>query len=38
MPGKANETPANSGDRPFRTFDPDDPEYIKELQRPAAIK
>uniref|UniRef100_A0A0N5B0F5 Aldolase_II domain-containing protein n=1 Tax=Syphacia muris TaxID=451379 RepID=A0A0N5B0F5_9BILA len=39
MPGKANGvTPNGSSDRPFRTFDPDDPEYIKELQRPAAIK
>ncbi|VDN04819.1 unnamed protein product [Thelazia callipaeda] len=34
MPVKANGT----SERTFVNFDPEDPDYIKELQRPAAIK
>lgn len=39
MPGESNGTTSN-GDLQgtFRNFDPEDPEYIKDLQRPAAIK
>uniref|UniRef100_A0A914VJZ3 Uncharacterized protein n=1 Tax=Plectus sambesii TaxID=2011161 RepID=A0A914VJZ3_9BILA len=37
MPGKENGV-ANGRDRSFANFDPDDPEYIRDLQRPAAIK
>lgn len=39
MPGKTNGTTASgNAERSFVNFDPEDPEYIKELQRPAAIK
>lgn len=48
MPGKANAPTRNgvatspptspSSSRERREFDPDDPDYIKDLQRPAVIK
>uniref|UniRef100_A0A915PE12 Class II aldolase/adducin N-terminal domain-containing protein n=1 Tax=Setaria digitata TaxID=48799 RepID=A0A915PE12_9BILA len=38
MPGKTNGASNGTGERSFVNFDPEDPEYIKELQRPAAIK
>uniref|UniRef100_A0A1I7VIC7 Aldolase_II domain-containing protein n=2 Tax=Loa loa TaxID=7209 RepID=A0A1I7VIC7_LOALO len=38
MPSKTNGAPNGTAERSFVNFDPDDPEYIKELQRPAAIK
>lgn len=38
MPSKANGATNGTAERSFINFDPDDPEYIKELQRPAAIK
>ncbi len=43
MPGKHNGVAAaNGGGSDHRSFmnnfDPDDPEYIRDLQRPAAIK
>lgn len=36
MPGKS--TAQNGPTSPRREFDPDDPDYIKDLQRPAVIK
>ncbi|KAM3726715.1 Adducin-related protein [Dirofilaria immitis] len=38
MPSKTNGAPNGTTERTFVNFDPEDPEYIKELQRPAAIK
>ncbi|VDK49436.1 unnamed protein product [Anisakis simplex] len=38
MPGKTNGTSNGTPERSFINFDPDDPDYIKDLQRPAAIK
>lgn len=38
MPGTTNGTPNRNTERSGFSFDPDDPDYIKELQRPAAIK
>uniref|UniRef100_A0A8R1XZL5 Aldolase_II domain-containing protein n=1 Tax=Onchocerca volvulus TaxID=6282 RepID=A0A8R1XZL5_ONCVO len=38
MPSKTNGASNGTAGRSFVNFDPEDPEYIKELQRPAAIK
>ncbi|VDO42879.1 unnamed protein product [Onchocerca flexuosa] len=38
MPSKTNGASNGTAERSFVNFDPEDPEYIKELQRPAAIK
>ncbi|CAG9537428.1 unnamed protein product [Cercopithifilaria johnstoni] len=38
MPSKTNGEPNGTTERSFINFDREDPEYIKELQRPAAIK
>lgn len=38
MPNKTNGARNGTAERSFINFDPEDPEYIKELQRPAAIK
>lgn len=37
MPGKST-TAQNGPTSSRREFDPDDPDYIKDLQRPAVIK
>ncbi|VDK88178.1 unnamed protein product [Litomosoides sigmodontis] len=38
MPSKTNGARNGTAERSFVNFDPEDPEYIKEMQRPAAIK
>ncbi|VIO86096.1 Adducin-related protein 1, putative [Brugia malayi] len=38
MPSKTDGASNGTAERSFVNFDPEDPEYIKELQRPAAIK
>lgn len=49
MPGKSNAAPTRNGvaasppmspssSKERREFNPDDPDYIKDLQRPAVIK